>query len=84
MSDLPPSLNSEGRRAGFEIRTVLLVVAGVLIVGALYVLIAGSPSKKTQGADSTNAPPAPMYEKVPGPAPTPPANTPPPSKAKVG
>jgi flagellar basal body-associated protein FliL len=72
-------LNTEGRRAGFEIRTVLIVVVAILIVGALYALLTGSPAKKTQAADSPNAPQAPMYTKVPSASPST-ANTTAPSK----
>ena len=60
---------SPGKQARVEIKLVLWGVLGVIVLGGLYVLLVGSPTKNRAAEDNTNSPPAAMYGRMPS-APT--------------
>jgi hypothetical protein len=64
MSEDPTNLHggSETRRGKLEIRTVLIIVAALLVIGAVYSLLFGSPTRHRAGVDSQNANPYPAAQ----------------------
>jgi hypothetical protein len=57
--------SSASKPARIEIKFVLWGVLGVIVLGGLYVLLAGSPTKNRALEDNTNSPPAAMYGRMP-------------------
>lgn len=53
--DLAPS--AEGRRGKLEVRTVLLLVALLIVLGGLYTAFFGSPARNRAAIDSSNTNP---------------------------
>jgi hypothetical protein len=67
MSDPPPEIdvNSTTKSARIEVRFVLWGVIGLIVLGGLYVAIAGSPTKDRAAIDSSNSLPAPVLIRHP-------------------
>lgn len=58
MTERTPNPESRAIRGRFEIRLVIAVVAAIVIGGALYVMVFGSPNAENRERDSVNANPA--------------------------
>jgi hypothetical protein len=54
----------ENRPARIEVKLVLWGVLTIIVLGGLYVLFIGSPTKYRAAEDSSNSPPAAVYTRV--------------------
>jgi hypothetical protein len=59
--DLAPG--REGERSKLEIRTILIVVVALIVLGAGYSLLFGSPTRNRAVADSPNTNPYPALNR---------------------
>jgi hypothetical protein len=57
MSDPGLDLDRRGKRGRGEIRIMMVIAAAVLLIGAVYVLMFGSPSAENRGRDDPDRAP---------------------------
>jgi uncharacterized protein HemX len=50
----PPSPEAPEKRGRLEIRVIIAIVVAIILGGAVYSIVAGSPDPEEQARDSTN------------------------------